>query len=113
MGDLSANITLARKGLANMAMTACFAGPFFNMLVGLGLGFSRLAAASGNQVKEVTVSPAVLPGIIFVVINTLLIMVTGICINNGRVPKEYGYNGLVCDLCNYFCIVGILQVRGQ
>jgi sodium/potassium/calcium exchanger 6 len=27
MGDLSANMTMARKGLANMAMTACFAGP--------------------------------------------------------------------------------------
>jgi sodium/potassium/calcium exchanger 6 len=91
MGDLSANITLARKGLANMAMTACFAGPFFNMLVGLGLGFSRLAAVTGNPVKEVTVTPAVVTGIIFVVINTLLIMVTGICINNGRVAKEYGY----------------------
>jgi sodium/potassium/calcium exchanger 6 len=42
MGDLSANMTMARKGLANMAMTACFAGPLFNILVGLGLGFSRL-----------------------------------------------------------------------
>lgn len=30
MGDLSANLTMARKGLANMAMTACFAGMFEN-----------------------------------------------------------------------------------
>jgi solute carrier family 24 (sodium/potassium/calcium exchanger), member 6 len=94
MGDLSANITLARKGLANMAMTACFAGPVFNILMGLGLGFSRLAAATGNPEKEVTVTPAVLTGIIFVVINTLLIMVTGVFVNNGRVPKEYGYVAL-------------------
>jgi sodium/potassium/calcium exchanger 6 len=94
MGDLSANITLARKGLANMAMTACFAGPFFNVLVGLGLGFSRLAAITGNPEKEVTVTPAVLTGIIFVVINALLIMVTGVCINNGRIAKEYGYVAL-------------------
>lgn len=28
MGDLSANLTMARKGLANMAMTACFAGMY-------------------------------------------------------------------------------------
>ena len=42
IGDLSTNMAMARKGLANMAMTACFAGPVFNMLVGLGLGFSLL-----------------------------------------------------------------------
>ena len=30
------------QGLANMAMTACFAGPVFNMLVGVGVGFAML-----------------------------------------------------------------------
>lgn len=49
MGDLSANITMARKGLANMAMTACFAGLIFNILVGLGLGFSNLHAQTGKE----------------------------------------------------------------
>ena len=94
MGDLSANITLARKGLANMAMTACFAGPVFNILVGLGVGFSRLAASTGNAEKDVTVTPAVLTGIVFVVINTVLIIGTGFCINNGQIPKGYGYVAL-------------------
>ena len=35
MADLAANVTMAKKGLANMAMTACFAGPVFNILIGL------------------------------------------------------------------------------
>merc|ERR1711865_793757 len=48
IADLSANVAMARKGLANMAMTACFAGPVFNILVGLGLGFSGLSAKTGE-----------------------------------------------------------------
>ena len=94
MGDLSANLTMARKGLANMAMTACFAGPVFNILMGLGLGFSSLFALTGESEKEVTVTPAAITGIIFVIANTLLIIVAGIFVNNGRIPKQYGYVAL-------------------
>jgi len=46
MADLSANVTMARKGLANMAITACFAGPLFNILIGLGAGFGLLITAN-------------------------------------------------------------------
>jgi sodium/potassium/calcium exchanger 6 len=91
MGDLSANLTMARKGLANMAMTACFAGPVFNILMGLGLGFSRLFAATGESEKSVVVTPAVLIGIIFIVVNSLLIIVTGVFVCKGRIPKQFGY----------------------
>ncbi len=34
IGDFSTNMAMARKGLANMALTACYAGPVFNLLVG-------------------------------------------------------------------------------
>jgi sodium/potassium/calcium exchanger 6 len=85
---------MARKGLANMAMTACFAGPVFNILMGLGLGFSRLFAATGEADKEVIVTPAVLTGIVFVVVNSLLITVTGVFVCKGRIPKHYGYLAL-------------------
>ena len=34
IGDLSTNMAMAKKGLANMALTACYAGPVFNLLVG-------------------------------------------------------------------------------
>lgn len=30
---------MAKRGLSNMAMTACFAGPIFNLLAALGVGF--------------------------------------------------------------------------
>ena len=35
IGDFSTNMAMARKGLANMALTACYAGPVFNLLVRL------------------------------------------------------------------------------
>merc|ERR1712167_20593 len=39
VGDYFMNVAMARKGLANMALTACFTGPVFNLLVTLGVGF--------------------------------------------------------------------------
>lgn len=37
LGDMSANVTMTKKGFGEMAMTGCMAGPIFNMLIGLGL----------------------------------------------------------------------------
>ena len=37
IGDLMANLSIAKKGYAEMAMTGCYAGPVFNLLLGLGL----------------------------------------------------------------------------
>jgi len=89
MGDLSANITMARKGLANMAMTACFAGPVFNILMGLGLGFGL-----GNAEKEVELPPSVEIGFVFIILNSSVIILTGLCWGQGRIPKKFGYISL-------------------
>jgi sodium/potassium/calcium exchanger 6 len=91
MADLSANITMARKGLANMAMTACFAGPVFNILIGLGLGFSSLAAQTGNSSTTVSVGAPVMTGFIFIILNCIAILVTGIFLGKGRIESYYGY----------------------
>lgn len=92
--DLSANVTMARKGLANMAMTACFAGPVFNILVGLGLGFSSLAAQTGQLEFSVSLSPSVTAGFAFVVLNTVSILGVGLFWGKGFIPKQYGYVAL-------------------
>ena len=95
MSDLSANVTMARKGLANMAVTACFAGPVFNILVGLGLGFSSLAAQTGQKGREVSLQSSVLTGFVFIIANCVLILVAGLVFGKGRVVKQYGYVSLV------------------
>lgn len=37
LGDLFASIAISKKGLGEMALTGCIAGPVFNLLLGLGL----------------------------------------------------------------------------
>jgi solute carrier family 24 (sodium/potassium/calcium exchanger), member 6 len=91
MGDLSANMTMARKGLANMAMTACFAGPIFNILMGLGLGFSNLQSQTGKQETTVELSAPIMTGFVFVVINCCAILTIGTLFGNGRIEPYYGY----------------------
>ena len=38
LGDLVADITIARMGYPKMALSACFGGPMLNILLGIGLG---------------------------------------------------------------------------
>jgi sodium/potassium/calcium exchanger 6 len=95
IADLAADITMAKKGLANMAITACFAGPIFNILVGLGLGFkSMLYQTSQDSVDILNFPPNVKAGIAFLIINCAAVLFFGLVINKGRVPMEYGYCGL-------------------
>lgn len=46
-GDLITNIAVARAGLSDMAVAGCFAGPTFNLLVGLGCSFLWKVVRSG------------------------------------------------------------------
>lgn len=94
MGDLSANMTMARKGLANMAITACFAGPVFNILIGLGGGFAKLQAYTGEDETEVDLTPPISVGFIFLACNCVLVLFSGLVWNRGHIPKEYGYIAL-------------------
>ena len=94
MADLSANVTMARKGLANMAITACYAGPLFNILIGLGAGFSVLRSVTQSEVNDVQLTPAITTGFVFCFINCGLILVSGLAINKGVIPAGYGYAAL-------------------
>lgn len=53
VGDLSTNSAMAKRGLSNMAMTACFAGPIINILVSLGLGFMQNLAVDHSSAVPV------------------------------------------------------------
>lgn len=49
VGDLATNVAVARRGLPNMALTACYAGPLTNLLVGLGAGLVRGGGGGGGS----------------------------------------------------------------
>eukprot|EP00201_Polytomella_parva_P023357 CAMPEP_0175047002 /NCGR_PEP_ID=MMETSP0052_2-20121109/5350_1 /TAXON_ID=51329 ORGANISM="Polytomella parva, Strain SAG 63-3" /NCGR_SAMPLE_ID=MMETSP0052_2 /ASSEMBLY_ACC=CAM_ASM_000194 /LENGTH=2024 /DNA_ID=CAMNT_0016310823 /DNA_START=425 /DNA_END=6497 /DNA_ORIENTATION=+ len=44
LGDFFGNPAMARRGQSNMAFTACFAGPLFNLLLSYAVGFAGLLA---------------------------------------------------------------------
>ncbi|KAI1341559.1 hypothetical protein F5Y15DRAFT_360230 [Xylariaceae sp. FL0016] len=54
VGDLVADITVARLGYPVMALSACFGGPLLNILLGIGLGgaFQTIQAANKHRAKH-------------------------------------------------------------
>ena len=91
LGDLSANVAMARKGMPDMATTANFAGPSFNLLLGVGCGFLALQ----NKIQSTTVYPVSLTqsiriGFSFNVMNCFLIILCAVCCQ-WRLPYMYSY----------------------
>ena len=87
--DLIANMTVARKDLSTMAITASLAGPVFNILVGLGISYAPYV--SRKQIISVQLDNALRSSFLFCVLNGLLMIVAGIWFGKGKIPKHYGY----------------------
>jgi sodium/potassium/calcium exchanger 6 len=49
LGDLVADITVARLGFPVMALSACFGGPMLNILLGIGISGLYMTIKDGNQ----------------------------------------------------------------
>ncbi|KAI1213930.1 uncharacterized protein F4807DRAFT_409813 [Annulohypoxylon truncatum] len=54
VGDLVADVTVARLGYPVMALSACFGGPLLNILLGIGLGgaYQTINAAKRRKIKH-------------------------------------------------------------
>ena len=111
MGDLSANMTMAKKNLANMAITACFAGPIFNILIGLGGGFAQLNEEQGQDEVDVKLTPSIIVGFLFMVANSLLVIVSGV-MYKGVIPKGYGYAALTLYVFYVIISIGLQYYPG-
>lgn len=49
LGDLVADITVARLGYPVMALSACFGGPMLNILLGIGIGGAWMTIKAANE----------------------------------------------------------------
>ncbi|KAK1834668.1 putative sodium/potassium/calcium exchanger [Podospora conica] len=49
LGDLVADVTVARLGFPVMALAACFGGPMLNILLGVGIGGAWMGITSANE----------------------------------------------------------------
>ncbi|KAI2791477.1 hypothetical protein POX_c04338 [Penicillium oxalicum] len=110
LGDLVADITIARLGYPVMALSACFGGPMLNILLGVGLGGLYMTLSPkhsspqsagiiyhASSSYEITISKVlVISGA------TLLFILAGLLIvvplNNWRMDRRIGW-GLIAVWC--------------
>ncbi|PIK44623.1 putative sodium/potassium/calcium exchanger 6, mitochondrial-like [Apostichopus japonicus] len=48
IGDMIADVTMAKQGFPKMALSACFGGPLFNMLLGIGISCIKASRKTGH-----------------------------------------------------------------
>ncbi|CAN7941331.1 unnamed protein product, partial [Ixodes hexagonus] len=72
IGDLVTNLSLAKQGFPQMAMSACFAGPVLALLLGIGVAFIMNFASRGLAVIELQYSDLLV--IIYIALVTVLIL---------------------------------------
>lgn len=68
--DLMNNTSLARDGFPSMAVAACFAGPLFALLVGMGAALG-LGAATHRGVLPVPIDASLLVMLVFGALNLI------------------------------------------
>ncbi|KAJ8674828.1 hypothetical protein QAD02_010614 [Eretmocerus hayati] len=106
VGDLISNVAIARKGFPRMGFSACFGGPMFNTLLGLGLSFGIAASRSeGNQiqVRQGDLSPGCFAFLLCSLGGSLIYLgVTGFIAR-----RSYGY--LLFTLYAVFMLMNVLS----
>ncbi|OAL70071.1 hypothetical protein A7D00_5600 [Trichophyton violaceum] len=59
LGDLVADVTIARLGYPVMALSACFGGPMLNILIGIGVGGLYMTLQPIQNMQSASITPAV------------------------------------------------------
>lgn len=98
IGDLVADVAVAKAGQPAMAMAGCFAGPMFNMLLGLGTGLVIQTATVFPEAYELHFHTSIVVAFVFLILSLMgsLLVVTW---SRFRVPRFWG-----------FCLVGLYIV---
>ncbi|KAJ5491485.1 hypothetical protein N7539_003052 [Penicillium diatomitis] len=109
LGDLVADITIARLGYPVMALSACFGGPMLNILLGVGLGglYMTLGPSHpsphsvGTMTRPATYEIAI-SKVLVISGATLLFILAGLLIvvplNHWRMDRRIGW-GLIAVWC--------------
>ncbi|GAX77541.1 hypothetical protein CEUSTIGMA_g4985.t1 [Chlamydomonas eustigma] len=111
LGDLFGNAALAKRGHASTALTACFAGPLFNMLIGLALGFSSRFAHEGSNSMPVQLTGDVAVGCVCLIIYNAVVVLVGV-MNGFRLPAKFYLFARVwyCIYLSLACVMGLTQL---
>ncbi|PON56543.1 Sodium/calcium exchanger membrane region [Trema orientale] len=98
VGDLVADVAVAKAGHPAMAMAGCFAGPMFNMLVGLGTALVIQTTNLYPEAYELHFHVGIVIAFVFLLLSLMgsLLVITW---HRFRVPRFWG-----------FCLVGLYVV---
>ncbi|KAI8376246.1 Sodium/calcium exchanger protein-domain-containing protein [Radiomyces spectabilis] len=76
VGDLVSNTAIAKMGFPTMAISACYAGPLLNMVLGVGISSTYQTWLTGKP-YELEIAPTILissTGLIVVLLSTLIVV---------------------------------------
>lgn len=107
-GDLVANLAIAKIGLSSAALTACFAGPLFNMLLGLGVSLMISSYDDGVEFRIFERSDIVI-GLVFLVCS-LSIAISTVIIEKGEIGRRFGVIMIGCYSMFSLVLVSFLYV---
>ncbi|WCJ43188.1 Cation/calcium exchanger 5 [Euphorbia peplus] len=105
VGDLVADVAVAKAGQPAMAMAGCFAGPMFNMLVGLGTALVVQTADSYPKPYQLNFHIGIVIAFVFLFLSLMgsLLVLTW---SRFRVPKFWGF--CLVGLYVFFMVVSLL-----
>nr|CAB3266345.1 sodium/potassium/calcium exchanger 6, mitochondrial [Phallusia mammillata] len=108
IGDVIADVTLARQGYPRMSMSACYGGPLFNLLIGLGLPCTVHILRTNKPilVKFTHLEAVICGGLLFSLCTSFVL----IPIRKFRITPSYGY--LLLLIYAVFLLVSILAGVG-
>lgn len=92
LGDLVADVTVAKEGMPAMAIAGTFAGPMFNMLMGLGLSLTKRLLTSTEPVTLTShdENTNVVDLMFLTLLLSLVVSVTVVPLTKFRMKRWYG-----------------------
>ncbi|XP_076910376.1 cation/calcium exchanger 5-like [Bidens hawaiensis] len=110
VGDLVADVAVAKAGQPAMAMAGCFAGPMFNMLFGLGTALVIQTAHVYPEAYELHFHVSIVVAFVFLILSLMgtLLVVTW-C--RFRVPRFWGF--CLVGLYVFFIVISLIIAKLQ
>jgi sodium/potassium/calcium exchanger 6 len=90
LGDLVADITVARLGFPVMALSACFGGPMLNILLGIGISGLYMTITKRDPVYRIEVSSTLVISAATLLL-TLLVLLVWVPLNKWMMTRRIGW----------------------
>jgi len=102
LGDIVANVLVARSGLPEMALGACYSAPLTNLLLGIGIGFVSIIASEGTITFSISSDSPDLTNTIYFsfcfLMGQLLVTLIVVPLRGFKFPKLFGFVAILVYL---------------